>query len=147
MEMGVGSGMEGVNERCAPHTPLRSGFFMPPIVWGEILSSRGQRESRCPHFFLFRTGVACMPHVTPVFCPFRMGAAYVAPISCFKRGRRMSPHFLFRTGAAYVAPCLSFSNGGGVHATRRPHFFPFQTGAVCMPHVAPYFFPFRTEAA
>ena len=30
MGMGVGSGTEGVNKRCAPHTPLCSGFFYPP---------------------------------------------------------------------------------------------------------------------
>ena len=133
--MGVGSGTEGANERCAPHTPLRSGFFLsPPVVWGEILSSRGQRESRCPRFFLFQMGAACIPHVAPdsflFLFLFRTGAAYVAPFLFVSNGGgvcRPVP-FLFRTGAAYVAPCLSFSNGGSVHATRRPLFLSVSNG-------------------
>ena len=41
----VSFGLPDANERCATHTLLRSGFFIPPVVWGGILSSNSKNEA------------------------------------------------------------------------------------------------------
>jgi len=147
MEMGVGSGMEGANERCAPHTPLHSGFFMPPIVWGRFFPAEGSVNHAAPIFFCFERG-RCACHTSP---PFSFH---------FEWGRHMSPHFFFVSNGGGVCRPMSFlfergrcachtsppflfvSNGGGVHATRRPLFLSILNGGSVNPTRCLHFFFF-----